>query len=930
MIQSMSQWNQVQQLEIKFLEQVDQFYDDNFPMEIRHLLAQWIENQDWEAASNNETMATILLQNLLIQLDEQLGRVSKEKNLLLIHNLKRIRKVLQGKFHGNPMHVAVVISNCLREERRILAAANMPVQGPLEKSLQSSSVSERQRNVEHKVAAIKNSVQMTEQDTKYLEDLQDEFDYRYKTIQTMDQGDKNSALMNQEVLTLQEMLNSLDFKRKATLSKMTQIVNETDLLMNSMLVEELQDWKRRQQIACIGGPLHSGLDQLQNCFTLLAESLFQLRRQLEKLEEQSSKMTYEGDPIPLQRAHLLERVTFLIYNLFKNSFVVERQPCMPTHPQRPMVLKTLIQFTVKLRLLIKLPELNYQVKVKASIDNNRRFVLCGTHVKAMSIEESSNGSLSVEFRHLQPKEMKSSAGNKGNEGCHMVTEELHSITFETQICLYGLTIDLETCSLPVVMISNVSQLPNAWASIIWYNVSTNDSQNLVFFNNPPSATLSQLLEVMSWQFSSYVGRGLNSDQLNMLAEKLTVQSSYNDGHLTWAKFCKEHLPGKSFTFWTWLEAILDLIKKHILPLWIDGYIMGFVSKEKERLLLKDKMPGTFLLRFSESHLGGITFTWVDHSENGEVRFHSVEPYNKGRLSALPFADILRDYKVIMAENIPENPLKYLYPDIPKDKAFGKHYSSQPCEVSRPTEKGDKGYVPSVFIPISTISSSRSDSTEPHSPSDLLPMSPSVYAVLRENLSPTTIETAVCSLSFHCFQGHFSGSEGGSREAAEPGLTVIHLDVSQAAADGKNPRGHPYRVEMDKFEGCGEVVLSRTFFRIQLFLILLTLNSGSKGLELVLRPPEERIDGRGWGKFSSTLSNVRKSLSRRLLGARWAVPAAQRAVSWKAPGPRLRTAPSVSAFAFRFPLSPAASRSQAISPKARGTALPSSRLPPAER
>ncbi|XP_058566977.1 signal transducer and activator of transcription 4 isoform X4 [Neofelis nebulosa] len=704
----MSQWNQVQQLEIKFLEQVDQFYDDNFPMEIRHLLAQWIENQDWEVASNNETMATILLQNLLIQLDEQLGRVSKEKNLLLIHNLKRIRKVLQGKFHGNPMHVAVVISNCLREERRILAAANMPVQGPLEKSLQSSSVSERQRNVEHKVTAIKNSVQMTEQDTKYLEDLQDEFDYRYKTIQTMDQGDKNHALMNQEVLTLQEMLNSLDFKRKEALSKMTQIVNETDLLMNSMLMEELQDWKRRQQIACIGGPLHNGLDQLQNCFTLLAESLFQLRRQLEKLEEQSTKMTYEGDPIPMQRAHLLERVTFLIYNLFKNSFVVERQPCMPTHPQRPMVLKTLIQFTVKLRLLIKLPELNYQVKVKASIDknvstlSNRRFVLCGTHVKAMSIEESSNGSLSVEFRHLQPKEMKSSAGSKGNEGCHMVTEELHSITFETQICLYGLTIDLETSSLPVVMISNVSQLPNAWASIIWYNVSTNDSQNLVFFNNPPSATLSQLLEVMSWQFSSYVGRGLNSDQLNMLAEKLTVQSSYNDGHLTWAKFCKEHLPGKSFTFWTWLEAILDLIKKHILPLWIDGYVMGFVSKEKERLLLKDKMPGTFLLRFSESHLGGITFTWVDHSENGEVRFHSVEPYNKGRLSALPFADILRDYKVIMAENIPENPLKFLYPDIPKDKAFGKHYSSQPCEVSRPTERGDKGYVPSVFIPISTI------------------------------------------------------------------------------------------------------------------------------------------------------------------------------------------------------------------------------------
>lgn len=45
--------------------------------------------------------------------------------------------------------------------------------------------------------------------------------------------------------------------------------------------------------------------------------------------------------------------------------------------------------------------------------------------------------------------------------------------------------------------------------------------------------------------------------------------------------------------------------------------MGFVSKEMERALLKDKEPGTFLLRFSESHLGGITFTWVEHSDNGE-------------------------------------------------------------------------------------------------------------------------------------------------------------------------------------------------------------------------------------------------------------------------------------------------------------------------
>ncbi|KAM8934178.1 signal transducer and activator of transcription 4 [Pelodytes ibericus] len=750
----MAQWSQVQQLEQRFLEQVDQFYDDTFPMEVRHQLASWIESQDWDAASNSDSLATILLQNLMIQIEDQLNRVSQEKNLLLRHNLKRIKQLLLGKYHGNPMHMAMVVSNCLREERRILAAASMPIQGPFEKSLQSNTVSERQRTVESKVATIKNSAQVTEQDVKYLEDLQDEFDFRFKTLQSKDIGDKNNILIEQESFKLQQMLNALDQKRKEALRKITQIVDEIDTLTSKKLIEELRDWKRRQQVACIGGPLHSSLDQFQNWFTLLAESLFQLRRQIQKLDELWTKVTYDGDPIPQQKQYLMERVIFLLLNLFQSSFIVERQPCMPTHPQRPLVLKTEIQFTVKLRLLVKLPELNYQLRVKATIDkdpsqnlSNRKFILIGTPIKVMSIEESANGSLSVEMRHLKPKESKANSGNKGHEGSHMVTEELHSISFETQVCLYGLTIDLETNSLPVVMISNVSQLPSAWASIIWYNLliaephtcTTAPFQNLAFFANPPTANVNQLLEVLSWQFSSYVGRGLNSEQLNMLGEKLIGQQvNQTDNQITWARFCKEHFLGKSFSFWVWLEGILELIKKHLLPIWIDGCIMGFVSKERERILLKDKMPGTFLLRFSESHLGSITFTWVYQSENGEVRFHSVEPYSKGRLNALPFPDILRNYKVIEAENAPENPLKYLYPDIPKDKAFGKHYTSQETEASRPTENGAKGYVPAIFIPMSKLPSNGGSS--PPSPLDL-PLSPNVLAVLHE-LTPTELETAM--------------------------------------------------------------------------------------------------------------------------------------------------------------------------------------------
>uniref|UniRef100_A0A671V2V6 Signal transducer and activator of transcription n=1 Tax=Sparus aurata TaxID=8175 RepID=A0A671V2V6_SPAAU len=713
----MSQWKQIQQLEIRLLEHVDYLYDDNFPMDIRQGLASWIESQDWDTAATDESMAAVMFSNLLTQLD----RVRlDEQNFLQRHNMKIIQQQLQVKYTTNPAVMAKVISTCLREERRILSSACMQEQGPLEKSLQSSVAFERQKNMDNRVGIIRGSVQLMDQAVKYIEDMQDDFDFRYKTLQSRDSTDRNSDMMKQEVTRLQEMLNRLDFKRKEILSKMDVVVKEIDDLMTSQLSPELQDWKRRQQIAAIGGPLLTGLEQLQGWFTLTAQSLFQIKRQLDKLGELVVKVTYECDPIPLQKPQLEERVKYLLYHLIKSSFVVEKQPCMPTHPQKPLIIKTGVQFTTKVRLLVKLPEVDYQLKVKTTFDKDlppgrvRQFFILTNNTKVMDIEDYSNGCLSVEFRHLQLKEKKYINGTKGNEGLLSVTEELHSLSFEACFTVQGLTIDLETCSLPLVVISNVSQLPGGWASVMWYNLLTDEPRNLAFFGNPPRATWSQLSEVLSWQFSTFAGQGLNKDQLSMLGEKLLACFQLCDN---------ENIPGKPFSFWMWLDSILELIKKHLLPVWNENYIMGFVSKETERTLLKDREPGTFLLRFSESHLGGITFTWVEHKDNGEVKFNSVEPYTKNRLSALPFADIIRDYKVISDGVVPENPLKFLYPDIPKDEAFGRLYNCQPSKVHP--------YIPSHLIPISVHPDASSSPLSCRSPEP--PMTPGEFNMLNEHL-----------------------------------------------------------------------------------------------------------------------------------------------------------------------------------------------------
>uniref|UniRef100_A0A8C8G5R6 SH2 domain-containing protein n=1 Tax=Oncorhynchus tshawytscha TaxID=74940 RepID=A0A8C8G5R6_ONCTS len=562
----MAQWFQLQQLDSKYLEQVDQLYDDNFPMEIRQYLSAWIESHDWDMVATSDSLAVVRFHDLLAQLDVQYSRFALENNFLLQHNIRKIKRNLQVRPGSNS-----------------------------------------------------------------------ELIYKGNT----------QVVVNQisDILCLAEQIQF------------------------NLVTVEVPEWKHRQQIACIGGPPNACLDQLQIWFTAVAEGLQQVRQQLKMLQELEQKYTYENDPVTQGKSALEERALALFKYLIVNSIVVERQPCMPTHPQRPMVLKTGC-YTLQTQCV-------------------------------MNMEES-NGSLAAEFRHLQLKEQKIT-GNRSNEGPLIVTEELHSISFETQLCQPGLQVELETMSLPIVVISNISQLPSAWASVMWYNMLTCESKNLSFFLSPPQATWNQLSNVLSWQFSSITKRGLNDEQLSMLGDKLLAAGNPN-GLIPWTKFCKQNVNEKSFPFWLWIEGILDLIKRHLLCLWNDGCIMGFVSKEREKALLKDKEPGTFLLRFSESSReGAITFTWVEGSNN-DVHFHTVEPYTKKELAAVTFPDILRNYKVMAAENIPENPLLYLYPNIPKESAFTRYYS-RPTEAAEPMElesASEAGYIKTELISVSEV------------------------------------------------------------------------------------------------------------------------------------------------------------------------------------------------------------------------------------
>ncbi|MGH0177887.1 UNVERIFIED_CONTAM: hypothetical protein FKN15_076016 [Acipenser sinensis] len=701
----MAQWHSLQQLDSAYLQKVDELYfGEDFPMAVRHYLSSWIESQDWEKASRDVSVASILFQNLLENLDIQYSRFGQESEAFLLqHNFRSFKQNFQATYQDNPREMAFIISKLLMEEKNILNAVllaqevqNLQVQpNPME--------TESQQDVQKKMLELKSKVLDMEHHVKSLEEQQDEFDFKYKTHNLEGHTEQERK---EEIRVLQDLLNKLNESRKCTAlfcrqSTMTvpfvpgqnllvgirNILVIADTLLVSLVREELVDWRRLQQKACIGAPENVCLNQLEQWFTVNAECLFHLKKILKKLEELCAKVTYDGDPFKTERPTLQKRVDQLLTDLLQSAFVVESQPTIP-QGKGPLALRTNVQFSVKTRLLVKIPEMNHLMKVTAMIDKDvqqvrgyRRFNILGTNSKALNMAESTSRGMVAEFRHL-------------------------------------------ASTLPVVIISNSSQQQSAWASVLWFNMLCTDPKGAL--------SVTEELHIISFE-ALFERHGLSVKLQGALSvtEELHIISfeALFERHGLSVKL-QENFQNNNFSFWAWIDGIRTLVKSYLEDLWNEGYIMGFVSKGKEKTLLKKQQHGTFLLRFSESCKdGAITFSWVDHFSNGKSNVRTVQPFTKNDLSQIPFVEILRNFQILVDENVPENPLKFLYPNIPKDDALWKYYAENDADGENPYKK----YIKTKLIIVTSdksndVQSAQSTDTingslaTPDCPGDALPQS----------------------------------------------------------------------------------------------------------------------------------------------------------------------------------------------------------------
>lgn len=143
--------------------------------------------------------------------------------------------------------------------------------------------------------------------------------------------------------------------------------------------------------------------------------------------------------------------------------------------------------------------------------------------------------------------------------------------------------------------------------------------------------------------------------------------NYERHQLRWAQFGKLHLPEGKFTFWQWFHATIKVTADHMKDIWTEIHaettrsggqaMVGFISKVHAEIILKNCPIGTFLLRFSDSELGGVTIACIHNGKDGRPEVDNVIPYTSKNFAIEGLAKKVMDH-----ENIQ-------FPDIPKERIW---------------------------------------------------------------------------------------------------------------------------------------------------------------------------------------------------------------------------------------------------------------------
>ncbi|XP_036311839.1 signal transducer and activator of transcription 6 isoform X7 [Pipistrellus kuhlii] len=648
--QTMSLWGLVSQTPP---EKLQRLYVD-FPQHLRHLLGDWLEKQPWEFLVSSDAFCCNKASSLLsatVQHLQASARKQGEGSAILQHI-----STLESIYQRDPLKLVAIFRQILQGEKRAVMEQFRHLPMSFHWKQEELKFNTALQRLRHRVGEI----------CLLREALKQEAEAGQVSLHSLIETSANGTGPSEALATvLQETVGELEAAQ-------------------ALVLKRIQIWKRQQQLAGNGAPFDENLTQLQE----RCESLVDIYSQL-----QQEVGAAGGELEPKTRAALVNRLDEVLRTLVTSSFLVEKQP--------PQVLKTQTKFQAGVRFLLGPRFLGNSAKfplVRADMVTEKQArELSSPQGPGAGVESSgeitnntvpfenigSGNCCSALFKNLLLKKIKR-CERKGTES---VTEEKCAVLFSTSFLLgpNKLPIQLQALSLPLVVIVHGNQDNNAKATILWDNAfSEMDRVPFVVAERVP---WEKMCETLNLKFMAEVGtnQGLLPEHFLFLAQKIFNDNSlsietFQHRSVSWSQFNKEILLGRGFTFWQWFDGVLDLTKRCLKSYWSDRLIIGFISKQYVTSLLLNEPDGTFLLRFSDSEIGGITIAHVIRGQDGSPQIENIQPFSAKDLSIRSLGDRIRDL----------SQLKKLYGNKPKDEAFRSHYKHEQIG------KDGRGYVPATI------------------------------------------------------------------------------------------------------------------------------------------------------------------------------------------------------------------------------------------
>ncbi|XP_038642507.1 signal transducer and activator of transcription 5B-like isoform X2 [Scyliorhinus canicula] len=686
----MAFWSEAVKLQ-QLLPQFQALYAQRFPIEVRHYLAEWIEQQPWSSIHINPTNEN-LARNLLDTMVSELQQVSSCMSYPVQCKLSEYAVFLKKTFDQQPLELVNIMNYLLVQENQlfqkfrqtqggVVPTVSLPTQPVLATS--NERIKQEDENVLQQLTLVNDLIKTIQMYRSAIQQMNEVPDQEQQQLQPCYQSPhllQQASSPRPEYTKREEHINQQkstwdDHRRKRNYSILEAVGSLEQV--QGLVLNMIQDWKRRLQLSGNGAYFEDNLGSLQEWCDKLAEMNCQIQQELGLISTCEDIASDQISGVP-------EKLSSLFNNLVRSAFLVEKQP--------PQVLKTQSKFSSTVRFLLGM-KLNVPTKppvVKAIIITEQQARVMRQHgnihsentgeiMNNISLLESSNATktTSASFRNMSLKKIKRS----DRRGTESVTEEKFAVLFSSELSITGseMKCHVQATSLPIVVIVHGSQDNNATATILWDNAFSEIDR--LPFHVPDRVSWPQMCETLNMKFMAEVQstQGLCKEHFVFLAQKIFDEQSYSmedftNRMLSWSQFNKENLPGRTFTFWQWFDGVMELTKKHLKDYWNNGLIHGFVSKQYANRLLNQRVNGTFLLRFSDSEIGGITIAWIDDSEKGGRQVFNVQPFTTKDLTIRSLGDRVRDIERLL----------YLYSNRPKDEAFKKYYTKE--------VKGKDGYL----------------------------------------------------------------------------------------------------------------------------------------------------------------------------------------------------------------------------------------------